>query len=37
MKQIQKRFGRKKSNEKDPINLCPTFEIENYLNYQGGI
>jgi len=29
------RFGRKKSNEKDPINLCPTFEIENYLNYQG--
>ncbi len=31
------RFGRKKINSKDPITLCPTFEIENYLNHQGEI
>lgn len=29
------RFARKKIDEKQEINLCPTFEIENYLNYQG--
>lgn len=30
------RFGRKKINEKEDKTLCPTFEIENYLSYQGG-
>ena len=29
------RFARKKTNESETITLCPTFEIENYLNYQG--
>ena len=29
------RFGRKKLDENEKISLCPTFEIENYLNYQG--
>lgn len=30
------RFGRKQIDENQEIKLCPTFEIENYLNYQGG-
>lgn len=30
------RFSRNKLNEAK-IDLCPTFEIENYLNYQGEI
>ena len=29
------RFGRKKIDESKPVDLCPTFEIENYLSYQG--
>ena len=29
------RFGRKKINENEKITLCPTFEIENYLSYNG--
>lgn len=29
------RFARNKLNQDKPIDLCPTFEIENYLNYQG--
>ena len=30
------RFARNKLNDENkPIDLCPTFEIENYLNYQG--
>jgi len=31
------RFGRAKMDTKEPITLCPTFEIENYLNHQGEI
>ncbi len=30
------RFGRKKISENEDKNLCPTFEIENYLSHQGG-
>lgn len=31
----KQRFGRKKINSIDPVTLNPSFEIENYLNYQG--
>lgn len=31
------RFGRTKMNELEPVTLCPTFQIENYLNHQGEI
>lgn len=31
------RFGRARMNENEPITLCPTFQIENYLNHQGEI
>lgn len=29
------RFGRSKMDDSEPISLCPTFQIENYLNHQG--
>lgn len=29
------RFSRKKSEQEAPVTLCPTFVIENYLDYQG--
>ena len=29
------RFGRSKINESEPITLCPTFQIENYLTHKG--
>jgi homoserine O-acetyltransferase len=29
------RFGRKLIDKDKEIDLCPSFEIENYLNYQG--
>lgn len=29
------RFDRKRINDSEPLTLCPTFQIENYLNYQG--
>jgi len=29
------RFGRKKIDENECITLCPSFAIENYLDYQG--
>ncbi|CAF0962808.1 unnamed protein product [Brachionus calyciflorus] len=31
----KERFGRKKMSDTEPITLCPSFEIENYLNHQG--
>lgn len=31
------RFGRSKINENEQITLCPTFQIENYLNHQGEV
>ena len=29
------RFGRKRIDSKEPPALCPTFLIENYIEYQG--
>ena len=29
------RFSRNRIDPEEPVTLCPTFEIENYLNYQG--
>ena len=29
------RFGRKFNDVNEKITLCPSFEIENYLDYQG--
>ena len=31
----KERFGRKKISQTEPVTLCPSFEIENYLNHQG--
>lgn len=29
------RFGRRRTNPTEPLSLCPSFEIENYLDHQG--